>query len=214
MCWDAKTSLITFIIGTILNIYTYNNYNSQNIKNICIIWQWILCMQLAEFFIWNGLDNNNKCQNKFGTKLGLILNILQPLIVFIVPICFSDNTISTNNKILASILIIAYISFMLLKFNEVPEYTEITPSKKCCHLNLKWWDDITNSGLIYCITLFALIFLLLSPLKLAIFTASYIFIALIISLLFYSCGQPSMWCWFVVPMPLIVALFNEKFVKC
>jgi hypothetical protein len=209
MCWNAKTSLITFIVGTILNIYTYFHFNSQNIKIVCIIWQWILCMQLAEFLIWTGLDNNNKPLNRTGTKMALYLNILQPVIVFIVAICFSGNKISTNKKILASILVVFYISFMLIKFNEVPEYTHLQPSKNCSHLNLQWWQDIPGSGMIYCVTLFALILLLFSPLKLAIFTAAYIFISLFISQKFYSCGQPSIWCWLVVPMPLIVALVEK-----
>ncbi len=211
MCWDAKTSLLTFILGTIVNIYTYNHFTSENIKMICIVWQWIICMQLAEFFIWSGLDCNNPNQNKTGTKMALFLNILQPLIVYIVIMCFSSNKISTFNKIVASVLIIVYMSFMLVKFNEVPEYTQLEPSKECCNLNLKWWQDIPYSGLIYCFTLFSIILLLFSPFKLAMFISAYIFIALIISMKFYSCGQPSIWCWLVVPLPIIVALFEKNY---
>jgi hypothetical protein len=210
MCWNAETSIITFIVGTILNIYTYNNYHN-NIKIVCIIWQWILCMQLSEFFIWTALSNNNKLQNKIGTKMALFLNILQPVFVFIVCMCFSCNKISSIKKILASIVILFYMSYMLLKFNEVPEYTKLNPSSGCSNLDLKWWHDMPGSGLIYCFTLFTIILLLFSPFKLAAVTVLYIFIALIISKKFYSCGQPSIWCWLVVPMPLIIALIQKYF---
>jgi hypothetical protein len=208
MCWNAQTSIITFILGTILNIYTYNHFQSKPIKLICIIWQWILSMQLAEFIIWNSLETNNDKQNKIGTKLALILNILQPVVVYIVLICFSSSNISNYKKIIASIIILLYISYMLLKFNSVPEYTKLNPSEKCINMNLKWWNDIPISGIIYCFTLFTLILLLL-PLKLGIITSLYIFIALFISQKFYSCGQPSIWCWLVVPMPIIIALINK-----
>jgi hypothetical protein len=210
MCWDAKTSIITFIVGTILNIYVYTHFNTKNIKIVCIIWQWILLMQLAEFFIWRGLDTKNSAENRMGTKMALVLNILQPVIVYIVCICFLGNKISLTNKIVASIVIICYISFMLLKFNEVPEYSQLNPSEKCSHINLKWWQDIRLASLVYTFTLFAIIFLLFSPLKLAIFVSAYILIALFISQKFYSCGQPSIWCWLVVPLPLIVALFEKN----
>lgn len=209
MCWDANTSILTFILGTILNVYTFSYFPSKNIKLLCIVWQWILCMQIAEFFIWNAINSNNDNQNKLGTKMALILNILQPVIIYVVCMCFSNDKLSITKKILSSILIIFYMSYMLLKFNENPEYKKLNPSEKCINLNLKWWKDIPSSGLIYCITLFSLILLLFSPFKLAIITVLYIFIALLISKKFYNCGQPSIWCWLVVPMPIIVALIEK-----
>jgi hypothetical protein len=175
-----------------------------------IVWQWVLSMQLAEFFIWKGIDDNDKKINKFGTKLALFLNILQPVVLFIVPLILLDKNISLKNKIIASCIIISYISFMLINFNQVPEYTELNPSQACSNMNLKWWEDIQYAGIIYCITLFSIIFLFVKPFQLASLISAYIFIALILSMIFYSCGQPSIWCWLVVPMPLLIASLTKQ----
>jgi hypothetical protein len=205
MCWNKETSLISFILGTVINVGVLLYMKKEEITIICIIWQFILLMQLAEYFIW--LDPNCGKTNEKGTKAALILNLLQPIFVFMVLI--NKFTGSSLMKIASSIIIFIYISYMMLKLNEYQNYTCVTKVDKCSHLNFQWWNDFSGGGMIYLITLISIIFLLYRPLKPAIFVSSYILLMLLISQKFYSCGQPSTWCWLVVPMPLFLLIFYK-----
>ena len=114
-------------------------------------------------------------------------------------------------KIIASIVVLFYVSFMLINLNKQTEYKSLKPSSNCKHMSLQWWSDIKNSGIIYCITLITIILLLLRPFSISIFMSFYLLITLVISSMFYSCGQASMWCWLVVPFPIILGIFYKHF---
>jgi hypothetical protein len=203
MCWSANSSIASFIIGTIINISVMLYFKTPVIYSICILWQWVLMMQLSEYFIWKDLDN--KSTNGIGTKMALIFNITQPLVGFLCLLLTSTATIGF--KIIASIVILFYISYMIFNFNKQNEYKSLNPSTQCKHMNLKWWHDIKNSGLVYCVTLISIILLILRPFKLSIFFSLFLIITFIISFSFYSCGGASMWCWFVVPFPIFLSFF-------
>jgi hypothetical protein len=205
MCWNKETSLISFILGTVINIGVLLYMKKEEVTIICIIWQFILLMQLAEYFIW--LDSKCGKTNEKGTKAALILNLTQPIIVFIVLI--SKFTGSQTLKIISSVIIFIYICYMMLKLNEYPTYKCVQQLDKCPHLNFQWWRDFSGAGMLYVITLISIILMLYKPLKTSIFISVYILLMLVLSQKFYSCGQPSMWCWMVVPMPLFLLLFYK-----
>ena len=202
MCWNKETSIISFILGTIINLAVLLYFKTEVITAFCIIWEFILLMQLAEYYIW--IDQTCGKTNKKATKAALILNLMQPVVVFLVLIGKFQGSVLLKN--VATIIIFTYICFMLLKLNENSEYECIKPSTECRHLNFQWWNDFKQAGFIYVITLLSIILLLYRPTKIAIFISSYIFIMLLLSQKFYSCGSPSMWCWLVVPMPLFVGI--------
>jgi hypothetical protein len=209
MCISKETSIISFILGTIINISVMLYFKKETIYTICIVWQWILMMQLAEYFIWS--DKNCGKTNRLGTKMALFFNITQPLVVYLAAICVSK--VSLTPKIIASIAVLFYISYMIIKLNNNQEYTCIKPSKNCTGLNLKWWGDIDKAGKIYCIILAIIILCLYRPLNLSIFILFFIFVALFISNIFYSCNQPSMWCWLVVSYPIFLSIFYKLYLK-
>ena len=205
MCWNKETSIISFILGTVINLAVLLYFKTEAISIICIIWEFVLLMQLAEYYIWT--DQTCGKTNKNATKAALILNLLQPLVVFLILIGkFQGSTLLKN---VASIIIFAYICFMMLKLNENTEYTCVKPSTKCRHLNFRWWNDFKDAGVIYVITLLSIILLLCRPSKLSVFLVIYIFTMLLLSQKFYSCGAPSTWCWLVVPMPLFMGIFYK-----
>ncbi len=206
MCWNKETSLSSFIIGTCINIFClkyFKNYNTI----IFIVWQWVLMMQLSEYLIW--IDQDCKTTNNYGSKMALLFNITQPIITYICLILTSTN--ETKYKYIASTLLLVYISFFIVKLNSVTEYKCIKPIDKCHNLNLKWWTDIKYSGIIYTIILSSIVLLLYSPLKYSVFIVSYVLLTQLISMIFYSCGSPSMWCLIVVPFPIIYSLICRKF---
>ena len=92
MCIDEKTSLNTFVIGTlinfaaIINIFTAKIQQSEKIKYISIIlvWQYVLFMQIPDWLAWRHmrLHPNEKIPKSYGI-LASILNYTQPLIILI-----------------------------------------------------------------------------------------------------------------------------------
>jgi hypothetical protein len=145
-------------------------------------------MQISEYFIWKGQDKGqDNLQLTLGTKASLVFNITQPLVVFLCLIMISK--VKMSFKIVASVVILFYISFMLLNLNRQKEYIALSPTPKCEHMSLQWWNDIKNSGIVYIVVLMTIFLLLLRPYNLSLFiTSSYVF---------YSCGNASMWCWLV-----------------
>ena len=205
MCWNAQTSITSFILGTIINIAVILYFKSNIITVICIILQYVLMMQLSEFLIWK----DQKCGklNKIGTNMALFFNLTQPLFVFILLIMTSK--VDLKLKIISTVTILIYMCYMMINLNKNKEYTCVTPSKKCSHLNLNWWNDFKFGGGLYCLTLIIIILCLARPLKISIFTLVYIFIALFISEKFYSCGAPSIWCYAIVFFPIFLGIFYK-----
>jgi len=100
-------------------------------------------MQLAEFFIWSGY-------NKFGSILGLISLVLQPIAAIYI----------VKNTKIRNMLLIAYIVFWIIGrtfFNKNIEYKSSVA--KNCHLK---WHFISNSiiyVLIWCLIIFIALFI-------------------------------------------------------
>jgi hypothetical protein len=205
MCVSKESSAIAFILGTIINLGIMQYFKTDNITIICVIWQWVLFMQLAEYFIWS--DQNCGKMNEIGTKMAMILNITQPIIVYIVGM-FANKSSSFEAKSVASVAILYYICYMFLKLNRDDEYLCTKPSMNCSGLNLSWWGNV---GYQYFIVIAIVMLSLLQPLSIALFSVVFISIALFVSYYFYSCNMASMWCFFVVPFPLFLGIFYKYF---
>jgi hypothetical protein len=204
MCVNATTSLAAFICGIFTIIAMIIIIPSPTIIAIGLIWLWVLFMQLSEYLIW--IDQKCGKVNNLGTNMALIFNLTQPIFAYLVLINISTN-IPVVYKYSATSVILLYICTILYQMNNNSKFTCIKPSDKCIGLNLDWWNKFKNSGFIYLITLLAIILLLVRPMSIAIFSSLFIIIALLISMKFYSCNSPSMWCLLVVVYPLFLTLF-------
>jgi hypothetical protein len=161
-------------------------------------------MQLCEAFIWH--DQNCGEINKFATKGAFIFNITQPIVVFLV--CINMFTIDPEIKYLASFIILMYICYMLYSSNKNNEYICTKNSNTCFHLELPWWNNIISS-VFYIGTLISISLLIFKPLNTAIAIVMFLLFTLFLSSVFYSCGAPSMWCWLVVPFPIIIGFIDS-----
>ena len=202
MCMDATTSISSFIIGSIVNLCVMLYAKKKVIYQICIFWQWVIMMQLAEFLIWS--DQDCGIVNYTGTKLALFFNLTQPIVLFFVFFFMNDKPMSV--QIASIVVIMAYIGFFFNYLNSKKEYVCITKQKNCTALNLAWW----GSGIewVYYMTIILLLLLLSDKSPSIILTFVYSVVTLIYSATFYWCGAPSMWCWFVVPFPILLLLFT------
>lgn len=206
MCVSESASIVAFCIGLsftcLLIVYHFAKVSPfrYSILAIGIVWVWILGMQIAEFFIWS--DQNCGTLNRRATNAALILNLMQPVLVFVVFIFLNAHIVF---KIISAFVVVFYIAYILYFLNNSRNFTCVKPQKNCSGLNLLWWKNA--NGLIYLVCLLALILLLFRPFKIAAFTSIFILLALLLSLKFYSCNQPSMWCFLVVSYPVFLAFF-------
>ena len=69
MCFNLKTSILTFSVGVISGITAV--YLKKYTLGLLIICYSLI--QFSEIFIWYGLENDNDNINKFGTNLGKYL---------------------------------------------------------------------------------------------------------------------------------------------
>lgn len=203
MCIDAQTSISSFVIGSIVNICVMLYFNKKVIYQLCIFWQWVLIMQLAEFLIWSDADCG--VLNYTGTKMALFLTITQPIILFFIFLLLNDSPKSL--QITSAIIILVYIGYFFNHLNTQKEYTCIKKKENCSSLNLAWWEDLKTQW-VYFTTMLLITFLLSDLSPAVIFTIIYSVVTLIISNRFYSCGSASMWCWLAVPFPLFLGLFT------
>ena len=208
MCLDTKTSIITLVIGTLLNIWNIIHYNNTTITVVSILWQWILLMQVFEAFAWqNQPTTSGECNNvnKWATKGAYLANITQPIVLAIVLFVLKGDSLSQNSKIIAGSILTGYILWLLYASNKIPEVKCLTPQNKCSNLTYYWWNQFPGNAIVYLIALIGLIGVMIKPLNFALLLLTYIVLTLVISSIFYSCGSPgSMWCLLVSFGPLLV----------
>ena len=152
-------------------------------------------MQLYEGLYWSG-------NRGFSSMAANITSILQPLVLVFSLIVVNSNP-NLSAKTIAGLIGLIYILFILIKLSNKGLSTSLAPQEGCRHLNIDWINQLSSSQWAYLITLFSGFLLLLRPFNFGIIIAVYVFFALLISIFFYSCGSPSMWCFFSVAAPLV-----------
>lgn len=206
MCWDSQTSIITFVIGTILNIWNIWHYKNATITAISLLWEWVLLMQIFDAFAWNNQPSGGKCNtaNKWAAKGAFLANVSQPIMFALVMFALTSDQMSVANKSAAAVVIMTYILWLLYATNYAPEVTCLTPKDDCRNLTYTWWQHFPGNASVYLVTLATLILIMVKPIKFASLQLSYIVATFIGSAYFYSCGVGSVWCWFAAFAPLLV----------
>lgn len=209
MCWNAQTSFITLIIGTIFNIILWFYTNNSYIKLIALAWQFALFMQLFEGLSWISKNTKNEKLSKISTVSAFFANILQPVVLCIGILYLSKNY---KVKLLCLSALLAYVGYIIynkdeLKFDK-PLYFN---TDKCRHLDLYWWDEISSGMYLYNL-LFIICILCLIPKSIAFTQLFYYCISFVISYSLYYCSSASVWCWLGAFAP-IYTLLTLQFIK-
>jgi hypothetical protein len=108
MCYNANVSLGTYIIGMIGSIYLYTlNYIPES-----ILYTFVIQMQLIEYFLWK----NQECKktNEITTKLGIIINHLEPIAFYIGILLFSIKTLPLFVHVMVLIYMIIIYNYIHL----------------------------------------------------------------------------------------------------
>ncbi len=210
MCWDKQTSIITFVLGTAINIFNIFYFRTTAITLLSIIWEWILLMQLFEAIAWDSQPRPGEpcsAKNKFAANGALIAHVTQPVLIAFVLIAFTP--VPVQNKIIAMTAVFAYVCYLIYAMNQNPPATCLVKGENCENLDLAWFSTFPGKGLVYGVVGIIVILLLLRPIDLAWFVLFLLAGTLLISSTFYGCkaGSGSVWCWFVASAPLFTGLY-------
>jgi hypothetical protein len=218
MCWNEEVSIASFVVGVTISIsvgYLSWKQGEIHLAVISIFWIWSLLMQLFDYFVWS-----NKCNvvnNKNLNRIGYMLNITQPIILYLCLINLSPG-ISKEN-IICSVVVFIYIIWFLA-FSLEFDKNQCPRKKSIKHLEYPWWsnNDVNifryeNIGtILYIISISVCLLLLMKPFPVALGLWIYIIVTLLISVFYIYDGAASIWCWFAVITPLVgyIILKNTK----
>lgn len=200
MCFDIKTSITAFVIGTISVIYGIFYYKDASYTGLMLALEFALLMQIFDAIAWSNLKCGTS-SNKFATRGAFVANMMQPIIVFMALILVSKT--SKKLKMTAVVIISIYVAWVLSTLGDVCSESCISPKPKCDHLNYYWWDKIKYGGMIYTLVLISMFLLLIRPFKFSIIVCVTTLILLFLSGYIYKCGTSTVWCFFVAFSPLL-----------
>lgn len=205
MCFNYKVSLFTFSIGVIFSIllikYGNKKYFLEN-KITGIFFILISSIQFMDFLFW--IDIKNKLGiNHITTILGPILNVLQPVIFYIIKYFYYRPNILTfkNNNLPVFILNFLYFIYFIGMYINFLSHGNLTTTTS--HGHLKWpWIEYANPNY-YLLVLSVNIFYLFD-FKYALILFSILYIFLFLSVKYFSYNYGELWCFFGSFMPLIM----------
>lgn len=195
MCINSETSFIAFLLGTLFNYSVLKTTNNINFKIVAYIYQFILLVQLFEFFIWK--DNECGEINKIATKGLIIITILQPIIILLI-ILYNTEETNKDNKLFTNLLIILFIIYIfysiIKKKIKVNNIDCIKIYDECKHIEYKWLDKFRYWDAFYGGTILITSLLLIKDKQFIIYQFMFLLIISIINEIFYKCGKGSMLC--------------------
>lgn len=152
MCYDAETSIKTFMLSSITSIYLILYGKTVNLKIYGWFFLFVAIMQLFEYFLWKNQTPGNKINNFISKTIDPYL-VLQPFVT-LVAIYFMGNK---NVLYLMIFNFLLFISTLSKNIND--KQVRYTTSGDKGHLA---WDTVTGFQTNYPDTLNIL--MLLAPL--------------------------------------------------
>lgn len=206
MCFNAKSSIITFGIGVIgsLILMKYGNpkYSKDNFIS-GIFFLFIAGIQLMDFLFWIDL-NNSKGINKIVTLFGPLFNIGQPIILYIVKLIYfkPKNIFSlTNYNLPVFILNFLYLLNLMYSYLSFLKTGKLTTGTSNGHLS--WpWIKFSNAPFYLLLLAINIFYLMNFKYALILFLITYFFF--ILSIIFFSYNPSELWCFFGAFIPFIM----------
>ena len=205
MCFSAKASLITFLLGTTFSIllikYGNPTYKSDNyVFGIMLLF--ISSIQLMDFTFWMDLKNTMGL-NKLATLIGPLLNVGQPTIFYIIKLLyFKPDVLSAANfnwqVMVLNALYALYLLAMYFRF--ITTEKQLTTSTSHGHLDWPW---LKYANPYFYLILFAVNIFYLTNFNysLGMFIITYLFLYLSYKWFPYSIGE--LWCFFGSFIPVV-----------
>lgn len=195
MCISEGVSWTTLAIGSVLNIliliYLAQIPDPKVIIPIILIlgWQYALLMQIPDALAWRHPTA------QYPGKLAFILNVTQPLVLFILVVIGLTKLGISLVRLIPAIVALTVYSILTIKDTVNRTDYNIQPPQHCKHLAYSWWS---STKYIFYVLSMVLMVLCLAPewgyigLTLAIFVGSIIASVIVAG---KNCSPGSLWCW-------------------
>jgi len=209
MCFNSQVSILTYIIGTLA---CFNLWKQEH-KIESLFFLWVIQMQFIEYLYWiNPICNEN---NLLLTKIGIILNHTQPLILYILIYYYNKNNIPkwVHKLMVVFIIINLLYSYYIYNNSCLTVKHELSP-------HIYWpWNNVEKSYYFY-ILFIILIFILLIYIPNFNYEHYYSKSFILILILLFSYGISyniytgtksvgAMWCFFACFIPLLLPIIYK-----
>jgi hypothetical protein len=211
MCFSAKASLITFLIGTIGSLFLiyFGNPNFRN-ENIIfgIFLIFISAIQLMDFFFW--IDLKNKIGiNKVATIIGPLLNVGQPIILWTIKLLYFRPNIWSNSNLFVTLINLVYLLLLLYNYTKFLGSRNLVTTANHGHLEWPW---IKYSNPVFYLILFAINIFYLTNFNFSVLLFSVTYFFLILSAIFFQYNIGELWCFFGAFIPFIMFSLTKEFI--
>lgn len=232
MCYSKEQSITAWIINLTVCIYLLNtDIGNTELKSFILFLLYIGQMQLIDYIYYN----NQECNiiNKLTSKLGLFIVYLQPLVLYVLQLCYNSFSINTGLHILAFlylIMIILYAKNQYIDLNCTEK--DNTETKVCCSVGYKIDKNKTEdsrkdkakwifynkqgAGLLNMVYIVLLLFLINNYSSKYKYIAYFVYFFSLILLhfkelngIYYNYEIPRLWCYFTALSPLILLIIKE-----
>jgi hypothetical protein len=209
MCFNYKVSLFTFLLGTAFSFllikYGNKKYTSENIVT-GIFLVFISLIQLMDFLFWIDIKNNLGI-NKITTIFGPILNVGQPIILYLIKYVYykPDVFVLTNFNLPVALINLLYFVYLILFY-----YNFISRTKLITTVEdglLKWpWIKYSNATFYVILLAINIFYLFDFKYSSVLFLITYSFLFLSVKYFYYRVGE--LWCFFGAFIPLLMFLLS------
>lgn len=212
MCFNAEVSLLTYVVGLVGCSILFLDKNI-NYKPEALFLFWVVQMQLIEFVLWKNQPSGqllgiNSCNtiNRYTSKIGLLINNSEPLILWIAIILFSKKKLPVW---LHGIMLLYMSSSVLYNYN-IDDSCTTTTVESLPHLKWKW-NNGSYSFIFYTFFLLCCILLSIYGLEHGYHLAFVFLISFILSYSIYKKTHAigAMWCFFAAFAPFLLPLIYK-----
>lgn len=220
MCFNEQSSLLTYIIGLAGSFQLYN----VNLIPESIFCGWVSQMQLIDLILWKNQpckisESNKVCKpeelklcnktNRTTTTAGMIINHLEPFVLFMSIILFSKQKLPNWVLMLVIFFFIClgiYTKDTIDKKNSIEKECTYVTDRSDPHLYWQW--NYNQPIAIFIYPFFLLIFIILAYYGFSDgkFSSIVMLISYILSMLIYNDKRAAgnIWCYFGAFLPWIL----------
>jgi len=200
MCHNAPTSIGGFLLGSLAIWLLAADVRRESMTLLCLWWQFVVFVQLAEFFVWLDQDCASGL-NRWGTTLLNALLMSQPVVLYLL-FSGADRAAKTSGRVLSALTAV-YVFAIVCCLLQADQVDCTFPASDCAHLSYRVGCTFTN--FLYGAVIVGCLCTLVRPRSVGLFAAAGFLGTALISLA--SCGQASVWCSFAVVGPLFLWAF-------
>lgn len=206
MCFNYKSSLLTFILGSIFSIILINYGNPKyKLENTVfgIFFIFISAIQFMDFLFWIDLKNQIGL-NKIMSVIGPLLNVGQPTILFIIKNLFFKPDFNYFNLFILFLNII-YFCILIKNYIAYIIHDKLITTTKYEHLNWPWLNYFNPH---YYLFLFGINMFYLTNFKYSLFVFLITYFFLFLSVNYFNKSIEEIWCFFGAFIPIVILLIS------